>query len=107
MVVKYATSTALFTSPAAKVDAAAGAAAALEAMITASREEEGCIDYAYAIDVLDPSIKRITEKRVDDAALVTHFQTPHMATFQKALGELDITILDVKKFQADDGAPLM
>ena len=84
-----------------------GGRAALEAMITASREEDGCIDYAYAIDVLDPAIMRITEKWVDEAALVTHFQAPHMATFQKALGELDITILDVKKFQADDGAPLM
>ncbi len=80
---------------------------ALEAMITASRKEEGCIDYAYAVDTLDPSILRITEKWVDEAALVAHFQTPHMAAFQKALGELDITILDVKKFNADDGAPLM
>ncbi|MEO0419620.1 MAG: putative quinol monooxygenase [Pseudomonadota bacterium] len=80
---------------------------ALEAMITASREEDGCIDYAYSIDILDPSIMRITEKWVDEAALVTHFQTPHMAAFQQALASLDVTILDVKKFQADDGAPLM
>ena len=80
---------------------------ALDAIITASRQEEGCIDYAYAIDVLDPSILRITEKWVDEAALVAHFQTPHMAAFQKALGELEIAILDVKKFQADDGAPLI
>ncbi|MEL6542366.1 MAG: putative quinol monooxygenase [Pseudomonadota bacterium] len=80
---------------------------ALEAMITASRAEEGCIDYTYSIDILDPSIMRITEKWVDEAALVTHFQTPHMAAFQQALASLDVTILDVKKFQADDGAPLM
>lgn len=80
---------------------------ALDAMITASRQEEGCIDYAYAIDVLDPSILRITEKWVDEDALVAHFQTTHMAAFQKALGELEIAILDVKKFRADDGAPLM
>ncbi|MEL7320271.1 MAG: putative quinol monooxygenase [Pseudomonadota bacterium] len=80
---------------------------ALEAMITASREEDGCIEYAYSIDILDPSIMRITEKWVDEDALVTHFQTPHMAAFQQALASLDVTILDVKKFQADDGAPLM
>ena len=80
--------------------------AALETMIAASRAEEGCIDYAYAIDICEPAIMRITEKWVDDAALITHFQTPHMAAFQMALGELDIAILDVKKFQADDGAPL-
>ena len=81
--------------------------AALEAMITASREEEGCIDYAYSLDILDPTIMRITEKWVDEAALVTHFQTPHMAAFQKALGELDVSIIEVRKFQSDDGAPLM
>lgn len=80
---------------------------ALEAMITASREEEGCIEYAYSQDILDPSILRIVEKWVDDAALAYHFQTPHMAAFQKALAELDVTLLEVKKFQADDGAPLM
>ena len=80
---------------------------ALEAMITASNAEEGCIDYAYSVDVLDPSILRITEKWVDEAALVTHFQTPHMATFQQALASLDVTIIEVLKFQADDGAPLM
>lgn len=80
---------------------------ALETMITASREEEGCVEYAYALDILDPTIMRITDKWVDEAALVFHFQTPHMAAFQQALAGLDVTILDVKKFQADDGAPLM
>ena len=80
---------------------------AFEAMITASRAEEGCIDYGYALDVLDPSLLRITEKWVDEAALAYHFQTPHMAAFQQALAGFDVTITDVKKFQADDGAPLM
>ena len=80
---------------------------ALDKMITASRAEEGCIDYAYSIDILDPTIMRITEKWVDDAALVAHFQTPHMAAFQQALAELDVTVTEVLKFQADDGAPLM
>jgi len=81
--------------------------AALEAMITASRTEEGCIEYAYSTDILDPTILRIVEKWVDEAALVSHFQEPHMAAFQKALSELDVTITEVAKFQADDGAPLM
>ena len=80
--------------------------AALETMIAASRAEEGCIDYSYAIDICDPAIMRITEKWVDDAALITHFQTPHMAAFQKALGELDIAIVEVKKNQSDAGEQL-
>lgn len=80
---------------------------AFTAMIAASREEEGCIDYGYAVDVLDPTLLRITEKWVDEAALAYHFQTPHMAAFQKALGDLDVSVTEVLRYQADDGAPLM
>ncbi|MEO0464701.1 MAG: putative quinol monooxygenase [Pseudomonadota bacterium] len=81
--------------------------AALDAMITASRAEEGCIEYAYSQDILDPTILHIVEKWVDQAALAVHFETPHMAAFQKTLGELDLNIIEVSKFQADDGAPLL
>jgi quinol monooxygenase YgiN len=80
--------------------------AALSAMVKASREESGCISYAYAQDILDPAILQITEQWRDEAALAEHFATPHMAAFQKALGELDIEILELRKYQADDGAPL-
>ena len=80
---------------------------ALSAMIEASRAEEGCVDYSYAADILDSSTMHIIEKWVNEAALAAHFQTPHMATFQKALGDLDVQIIEVLKFQSDDGAPLM
>lgn len=80
---------------------------ALETMITASRAEEGCVDYTYAIDILDPHRLMIVEKWVDADALAFHFATPHMAAFQKALGELDVKVVELKKYQADDGAPLM
>lgn len=79
---------------------------AFAAMIEASRAEEGCISYAYAQDILDPTRLHITEKWDDEAALARHFETAHMAAFQKALGELDIEILDLRKYHADDGAPL-
>lgn len=80
--------------------------AALTTMVEESRKEEGCIAYSYAVDVLDPAKLIIVEKWVDDAALAFHFATPHMATFQAALAGLDISITELKKFQADDGAPL-
>ncbi|TRD10515.1 antibiotic biosynthesis monooxygenase [Erythrobacter insulae] len=88
----------------------AGKDAALDAfktMIEASRAEQGCIDYAYALDVIDPSVMHITEKWTDEAALAEHFQTPHMAAFRSALGDLDVQIIDVKKFRTDEGAPLL
>ena len=79
---------------------------ALTTMIGASRKEEGCIAYSYAVDVLDPASIIIVEKWVDDAALAFHFSTPHMAAFQQALAGLDIKITELRKFQADDGSPL-
>ncbi len=81
--------------------------AAFIAMIEASRAEEGCIEYTYSVDVLDPSTLNIVEKWVDDAALAYHFQTPHMAAFQKALAGLDVKVVEALKFQADDGTALM
>ena len=79
---------------------------AFTAMIEASRKEEGCISYSYAVDVLDPAKLIIVEKWVDEAALSFHFSTPHMATFQAALAGLDVTITELKKFAADNGSPL-
>ncbi len=88
-------------------DALAEGRAALETMIAASRAEEGCIDYAYSVDLLDRGVLRIMEKWASEAALAAHFTTPHMAAFQHALGELEITISEVVKFAADDGTALM
>jgi len=80
---------------------------AIAAMVEASNAEEGCIDYTFTLDVLDPTSMHIVEKWVDDAALVAHFQTPHMATFQAAIAELDVSVTEVAKYQSDDGSPLM
>ncbi|EAQ29548.1 hypothetical protein NAP1_02210 [Erythrobacter sp. NAP1] len=80
---------------------------AFPAMVEASRAEEGCLGYSYAVDILDASKFVIVEKWVDDAALAFHFQTPHMAKFQQALQGLDIEITELAKYQADDGSPLM
>ncbi|MEP5937430.1 MAG: putative quinol monooxygenase [Erythrobacter sp.] len=83
-----------------------GARDAIADMVAASNQEEGCIAYSFTTDVLDPSVMHIVEKWVDEAALVAHFQTPHMATFQQALAGQDVTIVEAMKYQADEGQPL-
>ena len=92
----------------AKVSAEALEAArpAIAAMVAASNAEEGCIAYAFTQDLGDPTLIHIVEKWVDDAALVAHFATPHMAAFGAAIGGLDFQLLEVLKFQADEGTPL-
>lgn len=79
---------------------------AISAMVEASNAEEGCIAYSFTQDLLDPTSMHIVEKWRDDAALAEHFATPHMATFQKAIAELDVEVTEALKYQSDDGAPL-
>jgi quinol monooxygenase YgiN len=56
----------------------------MEAMLVASRAEDGCVEYSYAIDVLDPGLIRVFEAWRDEAALQAHFKTPHLADWRKA-----------------------
>lgn len=69
-----------------------------QAMIAATLEEPGCLQYAFAVDLLDPGLLRIVEKWSDDAALAAHFQTPHMAAFNAALAGLGRQGAEVKAY---------
>lgn len=79
----------------------------IAAMVAASNAEDGCIAYTFTTDVLDPQVLHIVEKWQDEAALMAHFATPHMAAFQAALAGADLTIIEAIKYHADDGAPVM
>ena len=77
------------------------AEAAMKEMIVASRFEDGCIEYAYSRDLIDPNLLRIIERWKDKAALVSHFAEPHMATFRQALAEIGPQDLKVRMYEAD------
>lgn len=79
---------------------------AINTLVEETRKEEGCISYSFASDVCDPSKLLIVEKWVDGAALAAHFAMPHMAAFQTALAGIDMSVTELKKYEADDGAPL-
>lgn len=80
------------------------ARAGMEKMIRASREEEGCIDYAYSVDLLDPGLMRIIERWKDREALAYHFSTPHMAEFRALLAEVRPDDITVRMFDAEPEA---
>lgn len=77
------------------------AISAMEKMIKASREEAGCIEYAYSRDLIDPNLLRIIERWKDKAALVSHFAEPHMAEFRQALGAVGPSDLQVRMYEAE------
>ena len=72
---------------------------ALAVMETASREEPGCITYAFSLDLNDPGMIRVTEKWKSMEDLQAHFKMPHMAAFQEAVGALAPKSMDIKAYE--------
>ena len=79
---------------------------AMERMLMASRAEDGCQHYAYAIDVLDETIVHISEIWRDREALQGHFSTTHMAEWRAQFSELGITDRNLTLFETDAGTPV-
>lgn len=63
--------------------------------LEATRNEKGCLLYAYGEDVLDPGLIRITERWESWEALAEHGNSPHMAVWRKALKEIGILERDL------------
>ncbi len=57
---------------------------AMAEMVLASRAEDGCKQYTYAEDVLDPRLVHVTELWRDQAALDRHFGSPHIERWRAA-----------------------
>jgi quinol monooxygenase YgiN len=80
--------------------------AAIETMEKASRAEPGCIDYAFAQELSNPSMLRISERWQSMEALAAHFATPHMAAFGKVLAANPPKSSDVKVYEVAKEVPL-
>lgn len=72
-------------------------------MVEASRAEDGCLDYAYAEDVLDPGLIHVRELWADQAALDRHFAAAHLAEWRAAWPALGIGGRDLRVYEV--GAP--
>lgn len=83
----------------------AAIAAAVEVM-KATREEEGCISYTFSADLSDPGRFLLFEEWKSQDALTAHFATPHMATFQAAMGGFGIQEMNVQKYEVSSVGPL-
>ncbi|MEO1657168.1 MAG: putative quinol monooxygenase [Pseudomonadota bacterium] len=74
---------------------------AMERMIEASRAEDGCVDYAYAQDLLDPHLMRVTELWRDRATFKAHLETPHLAAWRAEWDALGISDRDLRIYDAE------
>jgi quinol monooxygenase YgiN len=59
-------------------------------IIAETVREHGCIEYAYAEDLAEPGLIRVSEKWRDRACLAAHFAAPHMAQWQRERAELGL-----------------
>ncbi len=71
--------------------ALAAARPVMEAVLTASRAERGCLSYAYAVDVLDPTLIHVTEQWESEEALKAHLASDHVALWRSHWPDLGIT----------------
>lgn len=78
----------------------------MEAMLAASRAEDGCLTYSYAIDVADPGLVRVFEAWRDLAALQAHFQTPHMAAWRAAWPQFGVSDRQLTRYEVAAETPL-
>jgi len=68
-------------------------------MVAETLKEDGCLEYGFAEDLLEPGRIRLFEKWRDQAALDAHFQTPHMAAFNAALAQVELQGVSVKIYE--------
>ena len=60
-------------------------------MISASRAEDGCEEYSYAEDVLEPGLIHVKELWRDQATLDRHFASEHIAAWRSTWPNLGVT----------------
>ncbi len=74
----------------------------METMIVASRAEAGCIEYAYAFDVIDEGLVRVSEKWRDREALEAHFRTAHIADWRAQISALAMSERELIAYETID-----
>ena len=87
-------------------DAAAYAAAA-QKIIAATHAEPGCQRYAIAVDVNDSNVIWISEQWESESALMAHLAMPHIVEFMAFCGTVEITGMDVVRYDVSAAGPLV
>lgn len=71
-------------------------------MVECSRAEDGCVEYGYAEDVLDPGLIHVKEVWKDRASLDRHFESEHLAEWRSSWLSLGIKDRDLWVYEAGE-----
>jgi quinol monooxygenase YgiN len=75
-------------------------------VMDATRAEDGCIEYNFAEDVLDPGLIRVSELWDSREQLAAHLKTPHMAVWGEERAALGLSGRKITVFDAENAAEL-
>jgi len=78
----------------------------MAAMVAASRAEDGCIVYAYAEDVLEPGLIRVSEVWRDQASLDVHARSPHIDAWRAVWPSLGLHDRQLVAYDAGVSRPI-
>ena len=85
---------------------AADAVRAGSEMAATSRDEPGCVDYRFSIDIDDPLVVRVFEHWESAAALDAHFATPHFQAFAEVILRAVDGAREFTRFEVSGAGPL-
>lgn len=78
----------------------------MRTMMVETQKEQGCLHYAFSIDLAKPNRFQISELWDSDDALAAHSRTVHMAAFRAGLAKLRIHQRTVRRYNASDPTEL-
>ncbi len=79
---------------------------AVKVMMAETHKEPGCHAYEFSADLNQEGVFRLFEEWESEAALAAHFKAPHMAAFQKVIGEVGVKGMDLKRYEVSSAGPL-
>lgn len=71
-------------------------------MVLESRAEEGCEEYCYAEDVLEPGLIHVKELWRDQQTLDRHFASEHIAAWRSAWPDLGIGNRNLRVYEVGE-----
>ena len=71
----------------------------MQRIVAETLRETGCLSYAYAEDVCDPGLIRVSEAWDSLEALTAHLATDHMQRWRTEREELGLTERDITRYE--------
>jgi quinol monooxygenase YgiN len=78
----------------------------MQAVIEATRKEDGCLFYSFGEDVLQPGLIVVAEAWRDEASLGAHLGSSHFAAWRDAGAELGVSDRQLTVYEAVSSKPL-